>query len=302
MNQWLYRKGRLNSVVRLAVFLTLASCPVSSYARPDMSPLGPNIADKGSAFYHFSVRTFDSADGKRHYKVWTGIPNKTPPASGYPAVYMLDGNAVMDRLSEAFLQTLSQHNPPVLVAIGYQTPLPFDLESRAWDYTPPAEGNEQALRGRKGGGSKVFRQLIEQTIAPQVEQNIAINPHQRALWGHSYGGLFVLDAYLSSAMFTAYYAAVPSVNRNNVALLNEITHTEKQRVSHKQLWLMEGDGEQRVREKGNHPDVLSAVRETASTLRDNGTAATFLLFPGLTHGEMFTASFQAALQRIASEE
>ncbi len=84
MNQWLYSKGRLNSVVRLAVFLTAASCPVSSYAGPDMSPLGPNIADKGSAFYHFSVRTFDSADGKRHYKVWTGIPNKNPASVWLP--------------------------------------------------------------------------------------------------------------------------------------------------------------------------------------------------------------------------
>lgn len=302
MNPELCNREHLRIVVRLAAFFTLLFCTVSSYARPDMSPLGPNIADKGSAFYHFSVRTFDSTDGKRHYKVWTGIPNKAPPASGYPAVYLLDGNAVMDRLSDAFLQTLSQHNPPVIVAIGYQTPLPFDLESRTWDYTPPAEGNEQVLRGRNGGGSQAFRQLIEQTIAPQVEQHTAINPHKRALWGHSYGGLFVLDAYLSSRIFTAYYTAVPSIDHNNVALLNQITHTEKQRVSHKQLWLMEGDGEQRVREKGNHLDVLSAIRETASTLRDNGTAATFLLFPGLTHGEMFTASFQAALQRIATEE
>ena len=55
-----------------------------AFAKPDMQPLGPNIADKGSAFYHFSVNSFDSADGSRHYRVWTAVPNKAAPASGYP--------------------------------------------------------------------------------------------------------------------------------------------------------------------------------------------------------------------------
>ncbi|HAJ3912740.1 TPA: hypothetical protein HLV12_18955 [Escherichia coli] len=49
-----------------------------------MRPLGPNIADKGSVFYHFSATSFDSVDGTRHYRVWTAVPNTTAPASGYP--------------------------------------------------------------------------------------------------------------------------------------------------------------------------------------------------------------------------
>ena len=63
--------------------------------KPDMRPLGPNIADKGSRVYHFSATSFDSVDGTRHYRVWTAVPNTTAPASGYPILYMLDGNAVM---------------------------------------------------------------------------------------------------------------------------------------------------------------------------------------------------------------
>ncbi|MDU7188019.1 MAG: Salmochelin siderophore protein IroE, partial [Klebsiella sp.] len=70
---------------------------INAYARPDMRPLGPNIADRGSAYYHFNVAYFDSLDGERHYKVWTAIPNAAPPAQGYPILYALDGNAVMDR-------------------------------------------------------------------------------------------------------------------------------------------------------------------------------------------------------------
>ncbi len=88
-----------------------------------MRPLGPNIADKGSVFYHFSATSFDSVDGTRHYRVWTAVPNTTAPASGYPILYMLDGNAVMDRLDDELLKQLSEKTPPVIVAVGYQTNL-----------------------------------------------------------------------------------------------------------------------------------------------------------------------------------
>ena len=123
-----------------------------AFAKPDMQPLGPNIADKGSAFYHFSVNSFDSADGSRHYRVWTAVPNKAAPASGYPILYMLDGNAVMDRLNDDLLKQLAEKSPPVIVAVGYQTNLPFDLNGRAYDYTPAAESGKTDTRSRKSGG------------------------------------------------------------------------------------------------------------------------------------------------------
>lgn len=115
--------GLLTLAIGAALFYSSGS-----FARPDLQPLGPNIADKGSAFYHFTQRQYDSADGERHYRVWTAVPDKAPPAAGYPVLYMLDGNAVMDKLNDAFLQQLSAGSPPVIVAIGYQTALPFDTQ------------------------------------------------------------------------------------------------------------------------------------------------------------------------------
>lgn len=74
------------------------------------------------------------------------MPDKAPPAAGYPVLYMLDGNAVMDKLDDAFLQQLFAGSPPVIVAIGYQTALPFDTAARAWDYTPPLKTHEPRAR------------------------------------------------------------------------------------------------------------------------------------------------------------
>ncbi|RCX06276.1 MULTISPECIES: alpha/beta hydrolase [Kosakonia] len=289
------------AVTRQLAALLLLLCAANSYARPDMTPLGPNIADKGSAFYHFTVNTFDSADGKRHYKVWTAIPNKKPPASGYPVLYLLDGNAVMDRLSDELLQKLSQRDPPVLVAIGYQTDLPFELTARAYDYTPATQSSPQNLRGRTGGGSAVFHRLLEQTIAPQAEKDLAIDPQKRALWGHSYGGLFVLESFLSSDFFHTFYSAVPSLDRNNAALLSALERVNTAQSRQKSVWFMEGDGDRKTQDENATSDVLAALSQTVSCLRSRGIPATYRLYPGLTHGAMFAASMHSALLHVSGE-
>lgn len=150
----MYGRQYHNKCYRMALFLVSFCFSALSYAQPDMQPLGPNIADKGSGYYHFRVNDFQSADGARHYRVWTAIPNKAAPPSGYPVLYMLDGNAVMDRLPEALLKQLADHSPPVIVAIGYQTNLPFDLNGRAYDYTP-APGID-----RDGSENNPFSKLL----------------------------------------------------------------------------------------------------------------------------------------------
>ncbi len=129
-------------------FIFLAS-PLSVvrrvYAKPDMRPLGPNIADKGSVFYHFSATSFDSVDGTRHYRVWTAVPNTTAPASGYPILYMLDGNAVMDRTDDELLKQLSRKkNTASDRGCRVSDQPPFRSQQQGLhDYTPAAEAEKQ---------------------------------------------------------------------------------------------------------------------------------------------------------------
>lgn len=278
-----------------------------SFAKPDMQPLGPNIADKGSAFYHFSVNQFDSADGSRHYRVWTAVPNKTAPVSGYPVLYMLDGNAAMDRLSDELLRQLADKSPPVIVAVGYQTNLPFDLNSRAYDYTPAAAESGKTDTGsgrfsRKGGGSNGFRQLLETRIAAKAEQGLNIDPQRRSLWGHSYGGLFVLDSWLSSSFFRAYYSASPSLGRGHDALLNHITEVKPSPYCVKRLVIMEGSAAPGNNQETHADGVLAKVHATLAILKDKGLNAAIWDFPGLGHGPMFDASFRSALLDISNQK
>jgi len=301
------RRNNQRVVIRLAAFIFPLIYAANSYSKPDMTPLGPNIADKGSSFYHFSVSTFDSADGNRHYKVWTGVPDKHPPASGYAVLYMLDGNAVMDRLTDAFLNKLTQGTPPVLIVIGYQTVKPFELTARTYDYTPPLRENDGEvghgeIQGRKSGGSLNFRRLLEETIAPKAEKGLSIDAHKRAIWGHSYGGLFVLDSFVNSTFFNGYYSASPSLNSDYIVLLSRLEKINTAHFPHKQLYFMEGSAAPRKKADGEEASaVLNQVRSTLSSLNHEGLAATFWAYPGLSHGEMFNVSFQRALLTMAAD-
>ena len=289
----------------VALFLTLF-CAVNSDARPNMTPLGPNIAEKGSAYYHFSVSTFDSVDGRRHYKVWTGVPDKRPPPSGYPVLYLLDGNAAMDKLSEPLLKQLSAGTPPVIVAIGYQTALPFDVIARAYDYTPPVtKMHSPDLHGRENGGARLFRDLLEQTLVPTVEKGLKIDSAKRGIWGHSYGGVFVLDTYLSSSssLFNLYYSASPSLNQNYAVLVDRLGEINSAERCNKQMYLYEGDDTpgKNIRSE-TAPDVLLKLHSTLDTLRREGLPVSYWSDPVLSHGQMFTASLPRALLNIATQQ
>ncbi len=272
-------------------------------AKPQLKPLGPNIADTGSEWYRFRSTTFDSADGQRHYRVWLGIPKTAAPAAGYPVLYMLDGNAAMARLDDSLLRRMSAVHPPVLVAVGYQTPLPFDVSSRAWDYTPdPGSDSAPRIHGHQGGHSKAFRQLLMSTIVPWAEKQTAVNHQQRSLWGHSFGGLFVLDTlYQAPEDFRHYYAASPSLGWGGGMMLNQAKQLSGKAFDSRTLWLMEGNG------NSDRPELRGEGGQDrnaglAQILSEKGVKASYKRYPGLSHGAMFGSSLIDTLLHVSGAE
>lgn len=295
MNNAMYRSW---AGLWAALFILLYAA--NALGRPDMTPLGRNIADDGSAFYHFSQSTFTSADSHRHYRVWVGTPKKRPPPAGYPVLYLLDGNAVIDRLNDGLLKSAAAGSPPVLVIVGYQTRLPFDLHARAYDYTPPSSGK---VAGRLGGGSAGFRQLLEKEIAPAVERGIAIDHSQRALWGHSLGGLFVLDTYLvSDTFFTRFYATSPSLNRQYASLPATLAQIPDAGFCHKQLYLLEGSASPGNNPDAPAPEVVNQLHNTLLALRERGLPTRYWSWPAYSHGAMFNQGFQQTLLTFSASQ
>lgn len=287
----------------LNILLITLSLSISTLAvaKPNLQPLGPNIADVKSQYYDFQIKKFQSQDQQRTYKVWIASPkNKSiePPS----VLYVLDGNAFMDRLKEPMLAQMAQENPIVLVAIGYDSDLPFVSTARSLDYTPadatgliqPDPRNPERL----SGGSTSFRTMLLEQIVPWVETQVAVDAQHRGIWGHSYGGLFVLDTLLQSDYFSHYFAASPSLTWADNRVLNTLLNSQIANAQQKQLLLMEGDvmvkSDAEMSPNFDQHTILNN-RKVALHLDQQKLSSRLIVYPNLSHGEVFQAALLEVL-------
>jgi hypothetical protein len=279
--------------------------PMLAQARPDLErKIGITVADTTSPDYQFSDLRFNSADGQRHYRIRIAQPRIAPPAAGYPVVYLLDGNAVLMELNANLLARLAaQTQPPVLVLLSYDNDLRIDANGRSYDYTPaPLQTGEM----RANGGADAFLKLIESQVKPAVAAKVAIDPQRQTLWGHSYGGLFVLHTLLTQpAAFQNYVAVEPSLWWGNGFILQETQRViERHPAISAHLWLWTGGAEKMRSAPPNSKqqplpaDAAQRLAERLATL--NGLAVNFREWPGLDHGAMFNAAIAPALDEVAA--
>ncbi|CAI0874678.1 Ferri-bacillibactin esterase BesA [Serratia proteamaculans] len=265
-------------------------------ARPDLErKIGVTVADSQSPAYQFSDLRFNSADGQRHYRIRIVQPRIAPPPTGYPVVYLLDGNAVLMELNASLLARLAaQKQPPVLVLLSYDNDLRIDAKGRSHDYTPA------------NGGADAFLKLIENQVKPAVAAKVAINSQRQTLWGHSYGGLFVLHTLLTQpAAFQNYVAVEPSLWWEKGFILQEAQQViDRHSTLSAHLWLWTGGGEKmrsappNIKQQPLPADAAQRLAERLATL--NGLKVDFREWPGLDHGGMFNAAIAPALDKVAA--
>ena len=246
--------------------------------------------------YRFSSFDLDSADGRRHYRVWLGQPKQAAPAAGYPVLWLLDGNAAVEALDAELLQRLAAGQAPLLVGLGYQTPLRIDREARVFDYTPPRHGQvglADPLTGTPGGGAEQFLDLFEQRLRPEVARRVAFDTSRQTLWGHSYAGLLVLHGlFTRPGLVNQFAAASPSLWWGEGAILAEQAGAR----GPAQILLMRGEAEVG---KGGPAQVDSghALQGLARELAEQaGLAVEYKTFPGLDHGPALGASLRYLLE------
>ncbi|WP_242674685.1 alpha/beta hydrolase [Phytopseudomonas daroniae] len=302
----------LRSLCCLCLMALLCAGP--AFARPDLSePLEPTVADRGSAFYRFETLEMASLDGQRQYRIWIATPKRAAPASGYPVIYLLDGNAALGALEEQQLADLDERGPPLLVFVGYATELRFDVTARAYDYTPPLPGGKPVIddlaRERRGGGAELFLDLLQQKIKPQVEARAPIDPQRQSLWGHSYGGLLALHCLFTRPQaFQNYIVADPSIWWQDGFILDE-EKAFSAPAEAVRLVLLRGLGE-RPRAKDDaataaRRKAVAAVPEDAAARMAERLAAypgmqvSYREFADLSHGPMLPVSLFEALRSAA---
>jgi len=174
-------------------------------------------------------QTLTSSKG-RAYRIYTLTPAEPPPEKGYPILYLLDANAVIGTAAEAVrMQSRKPHGfgPVVVVGIGYETDTPMD-PARFYDYTRPADpgklpGRPNGSEWPPNGGAEEFIQFIEAELKPHIEAQLPVDRNRQTLFGHSLGGLFVLDTlFTRTATFQTYIAGSPSIWWNEHELVQRM--------------------------------------------------------------------------------
>lgn len=288
------------------ISLALLLMAQAAVAKPAPYQLMDAPVLREASAYRFSTLEMDSADGARHYRIWLGQPPVVSDAS--PVAYLLDGNAAMAALDSQGLNQLAQSaTPPVLVAVGYATPLRIERNARTFDYTPrvgSAVEQRDPLTAVPSGGADVFLDLLTEKVRPQINQRLGITPQRQLLWGHSYGGLLVLHALMTRPQaFDDYAAASPSLWWNQGVVSAE-SQALAQRLngSRPRLLLMRGDLEPAS------PASVSPSKEASDTAfktlvgrlqQVHGLQVRQQAFAGLGHGPMLPASLRYTLQMLS---
>ncbi|KAL4930341.1 alpha/beta hydrolase [Aspergillus undulatus] len=160
---------------------------------------------------------------------WSGYVSDTTANT----IYLVDGNAIFLTATEA-LRRRESHRPheigTVVVAIGYPLTESVFSPRRSYDLTPPCEhytapdGSDGNPKVEAHGGADTFLIFITELVRPFIETRVfpGVSFGKRALFGHSYGGLFVLHALVTrTANFDVYLAASPSIWWNDRFILGE---------------------------------------------------------------------------------
>lgn len=206
---------------------------------------------------------FVISSNEQKYLIQVYKPKAEAPKDGYEVVYILDGNATFPYAS-VMAQAIDDMSyrtkkvPPLIVAIGYTSGELFDLKARSFDYTPPYKGELKTISNRGSsehvqGGAEKFYNFLQNELKPIIEENYPINTKKQTLFGHSYGGLFTLYAFLNhNEDFQNFIAASPSIWWNDFFILNQLKNKNLEVKNPTRLYLSVGE----IENKGKNPSDI----------------------------------------------
>ena len=307
----------LLSLLGLIASLPLSAASLSRFdpARPPSPQAGPE-AVRGTAQQITRVQ-IHAADGRR-YQLWVAALG-APPRSGYPVMYLLDGHAAIQSLLSA-PATARPTGPVLLVAVGAPGAAYFDVEGRAYDYTPPSEDGrpifDPRVPSRRGGGAEAFLATLQGPVQSAVAARWPLDARHRGLWGHSYGGLFALYVLLRHGAAFQYYAPTSPSLWWHAPLPRRLaeTFTAGDPGASACVRLSNGSAEGRP---GQHPDrsaahgaLPGAGTSAGAPFADGdlyrqlepvfGRRLHWTVYPGLSHGETLSASLGPAIRDFSA--
>lgn len=159
-------------------------------------------------------RSLVGPDG-RTMDLMLALPQGDAPPGGWPLVMALDGDRFFAALAGA-AAALSHRTdktgvaPMAVAALAHRPAAGAPGDQRARDFTRSA-CPDPGLLGPSGGGD-AFQRLIADGVLPMLAQGAPLNLARATLFGHSLGGLFVLETLRADpTLFARWVAVSPSL-------------------------------------------------------------------------------------------
>ena len=277
-------RSKLPEMKALALVVLLLA-PVAGAVAADPAPR-PAVV-----LAHTEQMSFDAtAKTGRRYDLLISLPaDYATSGQNYPVLYILDG---WHFPLLAFLQNNNPYSermrPVILVTISHGTaanPMPL----RAHDFTPTPLAIEPT-----SGGAAAFLDALEHDLIPLIDRTYRTDPGDRALLGHSYGGLFALYALTQRpALFGRIVAASPVAGWDHRLLFAAARERLKNLPQPVRLDLSAGD----EADVGgfNITAETAAFEKLLAELNVPNLEHRYTYFPGENHNSIRPVSFPHAL-------
>nr|WP_311274364.1 alpha/beta hydrolase-fold protein [Methylobacterium sp. WCS2018Hpa-22] len=281
-------------ISRRALAGLLAAAPLMLEQRSVMAAAGPDEPARLAGAVSFDLA---GDKGQAPWRITLYIPPGEPPAAGWPALYLLDGNAVtataidIERVQAPYPDATGIGSRFVIVGVGYPGEEAYDTRRRSWDYTPPP-GRSYPTSMPDGpvlrtGGAEGFLRFVVDDLKPVIAQRCRIDPSRQGLFGHSFGGLFVLYAlaHMPTA-FSHWIAASPSIYWEDLVLLKSIERLETGPPVRARTLLLAGAFEEELapfqREAPDREARLDRLKSARTVELTRAMADRLSRIPGLT--------------------
>lgn len=280
----------------------LAAAAVAASAGARAQPV-PTVATYPLAADPPPTHAIDRQDietGAGPCRLHRALPVGEPPAAGWPALWMLDGNAAFNRLPAALLASFPGL---AVVGVGYPVPGEFAARERARDYTPAAAGPAADGRhpDRVTGGDGVFRAALLGPLRAAAAAGTRLDPARATLWGHSYGGLFTLATlFATPGAFAAWVPVSPSTGFGDGVLARLADAAPPVPSGRTRVLILVGGSEGRSAAAAAEPRPSPATLALAARLAERPDLDVEVrVLAGLGHGATLAASFPDALATAA---
>jgi predicted alpha/beta superfamily hydrolase len=207
------------------------------------------------------------------YDIRIFVPRRAAPPTGYPVLYVLDGNALFGTFADAIRNRSNAHEIEPAVVVGISGSDSARGGDRTYDYSIQdlSDYEKTIIKDLGGhprfGGAGKFLETIRHVIMPRVESLVSVDHQRESIFGWSLGGLFVVQVMLTQPdSFSSYLVLSPSLWRSERAAIKDAEEfsgrlrDRKRRIA---LFLAAGS----LEEQATHDSDAMTHAELATELR-----------------------------------